>query len=117
MGIDKRNIDTDELSKDSPGPIRPSGTGNHAVHRREAERATEDPQRRGLEGRKAGTPGRAELGLGERDADSDAPMTEEQAEHLQILCEEAGEPFDPWLTQPAAERRIRALQRRAGFKP
>ena len=114
MGINKRNIDTDELSKDSPGPVRPSGAGTHVTHRREAE----DP-RRGLESRKAGTPGRAELRSGERDADSDtdAPMSEEQAEHLQILCEEAGEPFDPWLTRPAAERRIRALQRRAGFKP
>ena len=87
MGIDKRNIDIDELSKDSPGPARPSGTGTHAAHRREA------------------------------DADSDAPMTEAQAEHLQILCEETGAPFDPWLTRPAAERRIRALQRRAGYKP
>ena len=33
------------------------------------------------------------------------------------MCEEAGEPFDPWLTHSSAERRIRALQRRAGFKP
>ena len=87
MGIDKRDIATDELAKDSPGPVRPSGTGTHAAHRRDA------------------------------DLDSDAPMTEEQAEHLQLLCEEAGQPFDPWLTQPAAERRIRALQRRAGYKP
>jgi len=119
MGIDKRNIDTEELSKDSPGPVRPSGTGTHATHRREAERAAEDAQRRGLEGRKAGTPGRAELISGgpEDEADPDGPMTDEQAEHLQLLCEEAGEPFDRWLTYSAAERRIRALQRRAGFKP
>lgn len=118
MGINKRNIDSDELSKDSPGPVRPSGTGTHAAQRREAERTAEDPQRRGLEGRKAGTPG-AELISGEREGegDPDGPMTDEQAEHLQLLCEEAGEPFDRWLTQGAAERRIRALQRRAGFKP
>jgi DUF3072 family protein len=119
MGIDKRNIDSDELSRESLGPIRPSGTGTHAAHRREAERAAEDPQRRGLDGRKAGTPGRAELISGEREGegDPDGPMTDEQAEHLQILCEEAGEPFDRWLTHAAAERRIRTLQRRAGFKP
>ena len=119
MGIDKRNIDSDELSRESPGPIRPSGTGTHDVNRREGERAAEDPQRRGLEGRKAGTPGRAELisGEPEDEADPDGPMTDEQAEHLQILCEEAGEPFDRWLTHAAAERRIRSLQRRAGFKP
>ena len=99
--------------------MRPSGTGTHATHRREAERAAEDAQRRGLEGRKAGTPGRAELISGgpEDEADPDGPMTDEQAEHLQLLCEEAGEPFDRWLTYSAAERRIRALQRRAGFKP
>ena len=119
MGIDKRNIDTDELSKESPGPIRPSGTGTHEVNHREAERAAEDPQRRGLEGRKAGAPGRAELISAEREgeADPEGPMTDEQAEHLEILCEQAGEPFDRWLTYSAAERRIRALQRRAGFKP
>lgn len=87
MGIDKRNIDTDELPKAGSGPVQVSGSGTHDVHRREA------------------------------DADLDAPMTEAQAERLQILCDEAGQPFDPWLTQPAAERRIRALQRRTGYKP
>ena len=118
MSINKRNIDDGELSKDSPGPIRPSGTGTHEVHRVEAERAAEDPQLRGVEGRKAGAPGQAELQLDTvEEADPDAPMSDEQKEHLRILCEEAGEPFDPWLTHSSAERRIRALQRRAGFKP
>ena len=36
MSINKRNIDTGELSPESPGPIRPSGAGAHA--REEAER-------------------------------------------------------------------------------
>jgi hypothetical protein len=117
MSIDKRNIDTDERGKPAQGNAMPSGTGTHAARRREAGRATEDPQRRGAEGRKTGMPGPAELALNETDGDADAPMTPEQAEHLQLLCEEAGEPFDPWLTRSAAERRIRALQRRAGYKP
>ena len=117
MGINKRNIDTGELAKPSQGTASPSGTGTHQLHRRQAERATQDPQLRGLDGRKTGTPGRAELGLGTDEADPDAPMSPEQSEHLRILCEEAGEPFDPWLTQAAAGRRIRALQRRAGYKP
>jgi len=117
MSINKRNIDTDELSKDSPGPIRPSGTGTHEVHRRQAERAAEDPQLRGVEGRKAGTPGRAELALGKTEVESDEPMTADQAEHLRILCEEAGEPFDASLTRSGAQRQIERLQHRAGFKP
>ena len=49
--------------------------------------------------------------------DADQPMTDDQAEHLRVLCEEAGEPFDPSLTRDTAERHIRRLQRRAGFKP
>ena len=117
MSINKRNIDTEERGKPSQGTAMPSGTGTHSAHRPQAERAAEDPQRRGVEGRKTGTPGRAELALRTAEIDADAPMTAGQSEHLQILCEEAGEPFDPWLTQAAAERRIRALQRRAGFKP
>ena len=41
MSINKRNIDTGERSPESPGPVRPSGTGTHARHRRELERAAE----------------------------------------------------------------------------
>ena len=117
MSINKRNIDTEELGKPSQGTAMPSGTGSHEMHRRQAERAAADPQRRGAEGRKAGTPGRAELGLSTTEIDPDAPMSAEQSEYLRVLCEQTGEPFDPWLTQAAADRRIRALQRRAGFKP
>ena len=117
MSINKRNIDSGELSPESPGPIRPSGTGTHARHRREAERAAEDTQRRGVGGRKAGPqpPTGAPDDLCVRDMDE--PMTPEQTEHLRILCEEAGEPFDPSLTRDAAERQIQRLQHRAGFKP
>ena len=118
MSINKRNIDTSELSKDSPGPIRLSGTGTHEAHQMQADQAAEDPQRRGLEGHKAGSLGQAELQLdADEEVDPDAPMSEEQKEHLRILCEEMGEPFDPWLTHSSAERRIRALRRRAGHKP
>ena len=49
--------------------------------------------------------------------DIDAPMSADQAEHLRILCEEAGEPFDPTLSREFAERQIHRLQHRAGFKP
>ena len=117
MSINKRNIDHGGISPESPGPVRPSGTGTHARHRRELERAAEDAQMRGVQGRNAGpqpptgTPG----DLCVRDADQ--PMTDDQAGHLRILCEEAGEPFDPSLTRDAAERQIDRLQRRAGFKP
>src|SRR5205085_6627363 len=82
MSINKRNIDTGELSKDSPGPIRPSGTGTHEVHRVGVERATEDPQLRGVEGRKAGAPGQAELQLDAVEVDPDAPVSELEQEHL-----------------------------------
>ena len=54
MSINKRNLDTDEIAKESQGNAMPSGTGTHAVHRREAERAAEDRQRLGVEGRNAG---------------------------------------------------------------
>jgi hypothetical protein len=108
MSINRRNIDSGEVSRPSPGPIRPSGTGNHANHRRENELAAEDAQRRGIAGRKAGPTG----DLSVRDADE--PMTMEQAEHLRILCEAAGEEFDPSLSHDAAERQIRRLQHKAG---
>ncbi len=104
MSINKRNIDTGEVSKPSPGPIRPSGTGNHATHRRENELAAEDAQRRDDE---------AEL----CEDDPDEPMTADQAEHLRLLCEEADEDFDPSLSRDAAERQIRRLQHQAGYKP
>ena len=49
--------------------------------------------------------------------DMDEAMTEDQAEHLRILCEEAGEDFDPTLHRDEAERQIRRLQHKAGYKP
>ena len=117
MSINKRNIDTDQVSSPSPGPIRPSGTGNHATHRRENELAAEDAQRRGVAGRKAGPlpPVAAPDDLCVRDMDE--PMTEDQAEHLRLLCEEAEEEFDPSLSREAADRHIRRLQHKAGYKP
>ena len=122
MSINKRNLDTDEIAqgiiaRESQGNAMPSGTGTHAVHRREAERAAEDRQRLGVEGRNAGP-------LPEPAApddlcvrDPDEPMSADQAEHLRILCQEAGEAFDPSWTRDAAERQINRLQHRAGYKP
>ena len=101
MSSNKRNIDTDDVSKPDPGPIRPSGTANH---RRENELAEEDRQRRD-----------ADAALCE--GDPDEPMTMEQAEQLRILCEEAAEDFDPTLSHEAAERQIRRLQHKARHKP
>jgi hypothetical protein len=101
MSSNKRNIDTDDVSKPDPGPIRPSGTANH---RRENELAEEDRQRRDAA---------AELCEG----DPDEPMTMEQAEQLRILCGEAAEDFDPMLSHETAERQIRRLQHKAGQKP
>jgi hypothetical protein len=49
--------------------------------------------------------------------DPDQTMTADQAEHLRILCGEAGEEFDPSLARDAAERQIHRLQHRAGCKP
>ena len=88
MSSDKRDIDSGEASKPSPGPLRPSGTANH---RRENELAEEDRQRREDD---------AELCEG----DPDEPMTPEQSEQLRLLCEEADEDFDPALPRDAAER-------------
>ena len=101
MSSNKRNIDTDDVSKPDPGPIRPSGTANH---RRENELAEEDRQRRNDD---------AEL----CEDDPDEPMTAEQAEQLQALSEEAGEDFDPTLSHEAAERQIRRMQHKARQKP
>lgn len=124
MSINKRNLDGDEIApgeneiaKESQGNAMPSGTGTHAVHRREAERAAEDPQLLGVDGRNAGplpTPS-APDDLCVRDPDES--MTADQAEHLRILCGAAGEAFDPSLTRDAAERQIHRLQHRAGYKP
>jgi hypothetical protein len=117
MSINKRNVDTDEIAKESQGNAMPSGTGTHAVHRREAERAAEDRHQLGVEGRNAGprpTPSAPDDLCVQ---DLDAKMTADQAEHLRILCEEAGEEFDPSLTRDAAERQIHRLQHRAGYKP
>ncbi len=102
MSINQRNIDTGDLSKRSPGPIRSSGTGSHAAHRRENELAAEDAQRRD---------DAAEL----CEDDPDEPMTMEQAEHLRILCEEADEDFDASLSRDAAERQIRRCSTRRGI--
>ena len=76
-----------------------------------------DTQLRGVAARKAGPqqPAGTPDDLCVRDADE--PMTDDQARHLRILCEEAGEPFDRSLTRDAAERQIDRLQRRAGFNP
>ena len=101
MSSNKRNIDTGDVSKPSPGPIRPSGTANH---RRENELAEEDRQRRNDD---------AELCEG----DPGEPMTAEQAVELRLLCEEADEDFDPALSHEAAERQIRRLQHKSGHKP
>jgi hypothetical protein len=101
MSINKRNIDIDDLSTPRPGPIRGSGTGNH---RRENELAAADAQRRDDD---------AEF----FEDDPDEPMTMAQGEDLRILCEEAGEDFDPSLSREAAERQIRRLQHKTGVKP
>ena len=44
----------------------------------------------------------------------DEPMTGAQASYLQMLCEEAGEEFDPNLTKAATSKRIDALQHKTG---
>src|SRR3954467_10254219 len=114
MSINKRNVDTDEIAKQSQGNAMPSGTGTHAVHRHEAERTAEDRQRLGVEGRNAGPrPEPDDLCV----RDPDEPMSADQAEHLRLLCQEAGEAFDPSWTRDAAERQINRLQHRAGYKP
>jgi hypothetical protein len=117
MSINKRNIDTEEIAKESQGNAMPSGTGTHAVHRHDADRAAEDRRHLGVEGRNAGprpTPAASD-DLCVRDLDE--PVSADQAEHLRILCQEAGEAFDPSLTRDAAERQIHRLQHRAGYKP
>ena len=101
MSNDKRNIDTDDVSKPDPGPIRPIGTANH---RRENELAEEDRQRREDD---------AEL----CEDDPNESMTPEQSERLRLLCEEADEDFDPALSRDAAERQIRRLQHKAERRP
>ena len=47
------------------------------------------------------------------------PMTENQAERLRVLSQEAGVPFDEnhFMTALDAERRIEELQGRAGYNP
>ena len=122
MSINKRNLDTPNLdpgetARESQGNAMPSGTGTHAVHRREAERAAPDRHQLGVTGRNAGPrPKPAAQGdLCVRDPDE--KMSAEQAEHLRLLCQEAGEAFDPSLTSDAAERQIHRLQHRAGYKP
>src|SRR5215208_480025 len=117
MSINKRNIDTNELAKPSQGNTLPAGTGTHEVNRRRAQEAAEDRQMRGVAGRKAGPlpPVATPEDLCVRDPDE--KMTADQAEHLRVLCEQAGEEFDPSLTRDAAARQIRRLQHRAGYKP
>ena len=41
--------------------------------------------------------------------ESNQPMTQEQADLLESLCERAGEPFDPRLTRAEAQSRIARL--------
>ncbi len=53
MNQNKRTIDN-EVSRPSSGNQQPPGTGSHERHRVEAEQANEDPQMRGVTGRKAG---------------------------------------------------------------
>ena len=101
MTSDKRNIDSGDVSKSNPGPIRAGGTGSH---RRENQLAEEDRQRRDAA---------AEL----CEDDPGEPMTDAQAEQLRLLCEEVGEVFDPSLSRDAAEHQIRRLQRAGGYKP
>ena len=117
MSINKRNIDTDAIAKESQGNAMPTGTGTHARHRREAERAAEDRQRLGVEGRNAGPRPEPAAPDDLCVRDTDETMSADQAEHLRLLCREAGEAFDPLLTRDAAERQIQRLQRRAGYKP
>ena len=117
MSINKRNLDTDEIAQESQGNAMPSGTGTHAVHRREAERASEDRQHLGVEGRNAGPRPEPAAPDDLCVRDPDEPMSGDQAEHLRILCQEAGEAFDPSWTRDAAERQINRLQHRAGYKP
>jgi hypothetical protein len=105
MSISRQNIDSGDVSKPDPGPIRPSGGGNH---RRENELAAEDAQRRGSAGGKGGPT--ADLGI----RDADEPMTAEQTVQLRLLCEEADEDFDPTLSRDAAEQQIRRLQQKTG---
>ena len=115
MSSNDRNVDTGELSDVRRGNTARTGTGARETHRREAERDTEDRQMRGIEGRQA----RRDRDIADAllEPDTDEPMTSDQAEHLRILCQEAGEPFEPALNKSQAERRIHDLQRRAGFKP
>jgi hypothetical protein len=120
MSINKRNIDTDELAKPSQGNAMPTGTGAHDVNARRSEESAEDRrdrQMRSVRGRKAGPlpPVGTPEDLCVRDTDE--PMTADQAAHLRILCEEAGEELDPTLSRDAADRQIRRLQHRAGYKP
>lgn len=105
------------LAKPTRGNEMPSGTGTRALRRQQAEAAAEDRQMRGVEGRRAGPlpPAGTPNDLCVRDTDE--PMTDEQAEHLRILCGEAGEAFDASLTRDAAARQIHRLQHRAGYKP
>ena len=44
----------------------------------------------------------------------DEPMTGAQASYLKTLCEEAGEAFDPGLSNAAASKRIDALRAKTG---
>jgi hypothetical protein len=44
----------------------------------------------------------------------DEPMTGAQASYRKTLCEEAGEAFDPGLSNAAASKRIDALRAKTG---
>jgi hypothetical protein len=117
MADNDRNPVIRGVAQPDHGNTARTGTGAHDTHRRDAERDTENPQSRGVAGRKQGSEREADIADALLEPDSDDPMTADQAEHLRILCEEAGEPFEPALNRSQAERRISELQRRTGFKP
>lgn len=110
MAQSGRTINSDGLEKPTRGNTAPTGTGTHAMHRHQAERAAEDHKQEGREGNEEGEVRIIEVNTVE-------PMTEDQAEHLRILAAEAGEPFEANLTRHEAEQRIHDYQRRAGYKP
>ena len=94
MSINKRNVDSDGIAQGSiagksHGNAMPSGTGTHAVHRREAERDAEDRQRLDVEGRNAGPRPEPAAPDDLCVRDPDEKMSADQAGHLRILCREA----------------------------
>jgi hypothetical protein len=54
LSQNKRNIDTDELSKPSAGNQQPAGTATHDMHRVEAADEADGNKAKGTAGRKEG---------------------------------------------------------------